>query len=211
MTKVACLGTITHQITGQDTRQNILMSVLLRALLVSVLLTALLTTFQDIWGTLRITTLQSIHLMDLITVQTTHRTIRNTLRIVRRTHQMIATAERLGAKTAQPAPPVPCITELCPPERFVCLPLAAPDDSTDSHIPAAPETNGPGRKNKFKEFFACIEEHDGSVVWNHPTEPCNNCRCLPGGGISCTKKLCSDNVATEEAANSIVYVVDVAV
>ncbi|KAJ2841352.1 hypothetical protein GGI22_007925, partial [Coemansia erecta] len=98
--------------------------------------------------------------------------------------------------------PVACFTAPCPPARFLCLPLATPDDSTDTPTPPT-SADGPGINNKFAEaFFACLKEHNGSVVWNHPTESCNTCRCLPGGGVSCTKKLCSNNVGSEEAANS---------
>ncbi|KAJ2518462.1 hypothetical protein H4217_003318 [Coemansia sp. RSA 1939] len=113
-----------------------------------------------------------------------------------------------------------CYAQPCPPELFLCLPLALPEnpkdavapiqnsdasntDRTDNHAHKSPS---PGRKHKITEaFFDCLRAHDGNVVWTHPTDKCNTCRCLPGGGISCTKRLCSaigTHPGSEEAANS---------
>ncbi|KAJ1773614.1 hypothetical protein LPJ74_000530 [Coemansia sp. RSA 1843] len=112
---------------------------------------------------------------------------------------------------------------------FLCLPLATPDDSKNATPPShgtdgshadgtsghPPDASSPGRKNKITEaFFTCLKAHNGNVVWNHPVETCNTCRCLPGGGVSCTKKLCStvtNNAASEGAENSKAPMAEIAV
>ncbi|KAI9503960.1 hypothetical protein GGI25_000843 [Coemansia spiralis] len=119
---------------------------------------------------------------------------------------------------------IACLAKPCPSVVFQCLPPSMLDDPKDAvfsiQTVGEPSTSGVAethnnhpsegsqsdRKNKLTEaFFSCLQAHDGKMVWNHPVETCNLCRCLPNGGISCTKKLCNVNKKlnpSESASNS---------
>ncbi|KAJ2776487.1 hypothetical protein GGI15_004832 [Coemansia interrupta] len=91
-----------------------------------------------------------------------------------------------------------------PADAMFSIQAAAADDTEEIN------SDDSDRTGELTEgYFACVQQHGGKSSWNHPTQPCNTCRCSANGSVVCTKMLCkpsdlsfSDMISMAEADES---------